>query len=53
MLSMHERKLFLSIIPFPEISAARAMPVLSTVVPYPEIQKGLTLRGVTRKGDRR
>ena len=39
------QKLFLSIIPFPEISAARAMPVLSTVVPNPEIQNGLDLGG--------
>ncbi len=46
------QKFFLSIIPFTEISAARAMLVLSTVVPNPEIQNGLALRGVTRKGDR-
>jgi propane 2-monooxygenase large subunit len=38
------QKLFLSIIPFPEISAARAMPVLTSVVPNPEIQNGLSLQ---------
>src|SRR2546428_11501755 len=38
------QKLFLSIIPFPEISAARAVPVLTSVVPTPEIQNGLSLQ---------
>src|SRR5207245_2707856 len=32
---MEWMKLFLGIIPFPEISAARAMPLLTTVVPAP------------------
>ncbi len=41
---MEWQKLFLSIIPFPEISAARAMPLLIEAVPNPEIHNGLALQ---------
>jgi propane monooxygenase large subunit len=41
---MEWQKLFLSIIPFPEISAARAMPLLTSVVPNPEIANGLVFQ---------
>jgi len=41
---MEWQKLFLSIIPFPEISAARAMPLLTRAVPNPEIHNGLALQ---------
>jgi propane monooxygenase large subunit len=41
---MEWQKLFLSIIPFPEISAARAMPLLTQAVPNPEIHNGLALQ---------
>lgn len=38
------QKLFLSIIPFPEISAARAMPMAIDAVPNPEIHNGLAVQ---------
>ena len=38
---MEWQKLFLSIIPFPEISAARAMPLAINAVPNPEVHNGL------------
>ena len=41
---MEWQKLFLSIIPFPEISAARAMPLLTEAVPNPEIHNGLAFQ---------
>ncbi|HKV02338.1 MAG TPA: hypothetical protein VJQ26_09455, partial [Ktedonobacteraceae bacterium] len=41
---MEWMKLFLGIIPFPEISAARAMPLLTSVVPNPELHNGLALQ---------
>jgi len=41
---MEWQKLFLAIIPFPEISAARAMPLLTEAVPNPEIHNGLALQ---------
>ena len=41
---MEWQKLFLSIIPFPEISAARAMPLLTEAVPNTEIHNGLALQ---------
>src|SRR5207244_2422831 len=41
---MEWQKLFLSIIPFPEISAARAMPLAISAVPNPEIHNGLAVQ---------
>ena len=41
---MEWQKLFLSIIPFPEISAARAMPLLTEAVPNPELHNGLAIQ---------
>src|SRR2546425_12602719 len=41
---MEWMKLFLGIIPFPEISAARAMPLLTSAVPNPELHNGLVLQ---------
>ncbi len=41
---MEWQKLFLSIIPFPEISAARAMPLLTEAVPNAEIHNGLAFQ---------
>jgi propane monooxygenase large subunit len=41
---MEWQKLFLSIIPFPEISAARAMPLSIGAVPNPEIHNGLAVQ---------
>jgi propane monooxygenase large subunit len=41
---MEWMKLFLGIIPFPEISAARAMPLLTSAVPNPELHNGLALQ---------
>ena len=41
---MEWQKLFLSIIPFPEISAARAMPLAIGAVPNPEIHNGLAVQ---------
>ncbi len=41
---MEWQKLFLSIIPFPEISAARAMPLLTEALPNPEIHNGLAFQ---------
>jgi propane monooxygenase large subunit len=41
---MEWMKLFLGISPFPEISAARAMPMLTSVVPNPELHNGLALQ---------
>ena len=41
---MEWQKLFLSIIPFPEISAARAMPLAINAVPNPEIHNGLAIQ---------
>src|SRR6202040_1391225 len=38
------QKLFLSIIPLPEISAARAMPMAIDAVPNPEIHNGLAVQ---------
>src|SRR5947209_4770792 len=38
------QKLFLSIIPFPEISAARAMPLTIGTVPNPEVHNGLAIQ---------
>ena len=37
-------KLFLAIIPFPEISAARAMPLAIGAVPNPELHNGLAIQ---------
>src|SRR4028119_2107111 len=41
---MEWQKLFLSIIPFPEISAARAMPLTIGTVPHPEVHNGLAIQ---------
>lgn len=41
---MEWQKLFLSIIPFPEISAARAMPMAIDAVPNPQIHNGLAVQ---------
>src|SRR3977135_3403209 len=41
---MEWQKLFLSIIPFPEISAARAMPLAIGAVPNPELHNGLAIQ---------
>ena len=41
---MEWQKLFLSIIPFPEISAARAMPLLTEAIPNPELHNGLAIQ---------
>jgi propane monooxygenase large subunit len=41
---MEWQKLFLSIIPFPEISAARAIPLLFSTVPNPEVHNGLAIQ---------
>src|SRR4030081_2214142 len=41
---MEWQKLFLSIIPFPEISAARAMPLVINAVPNPELHNGLAIQ---------
>src|SRR5436190_1508609 len=41
---MEWQKLFLSIIPFPEISAARAMPLAINAVPDPEVHNGLAIQ---------
>jgi propane 2-monooxygenase large subunit len=41
---MEWQKLFLSIIPFPEISAARAMPLTIGTVPNPQIHNGLAIQ---------
>ena len=41
---MEWQKLFLSIIPFPEISAARAMPLTIGYVPNPSIHDGLAIQ---------
>src|SRR6195256_2723625 len=41
---MEWQKLFLSIIPFPEISAARAMPLTIGCVPNPEVHNGLAIQ---------
>ena len=41
---MEWQKLFLSIIPFPEISAARAMPLTIGCVPNPSIHNGLAIQ---------
>ena len=41
---MEWQKLFLSIIPFPEISAARAMPLAINAVPNPEVHNGLAIQ---------
>ncbi|WP_433455302.1 methane monooxygenase [Streptomyces sp. CA-142005] len=41
---MEWQKLFLSIIPFPEISAARAMPMAIDAVPNPEVHNGLAVQ---------
>ncbi len=41
---MEWQKLFLSIIPFPEISAARAMPLTIGTVPNPEVHNGLAIQ---------
>ena len=41
---MEWQKLFLSIIPVPEISAARAMPLAIDAVPNPEIHNGLAVQ---------
>ena len=38
------QKLFLSIIPLPEISAARAMPLLFRTVPNPELHNGQAIQ---------
>jgi len=43
---MEWQKLFLSIIPFPEISAARAMPLAINAVPNPEVHNGLAIQMV-------
>jgi propane 2-monooxygenase large subunit len=41
---MEWQKLFLAIIPFPEISAARAMPLLTEAIPNPELHNGLAIQ---------
>src|SRR3979411_2911787 len=41
---MEWQKLFLSIIPFPEISAARAMPLTINTVPNPELHNRLAIQ---------
>ena len=41
---MEWQKLFLCIIPFPEISAARAMPLAINAVPNPEVHNGLAIQ---------
>ncbi|MCA1219597.1 methane monooxygenase [Streptomyces sp. 8L] len=41
---MEWQKLFLSIIPFPEISAARAMPMAIGAVPNPQLHNGLAVQ---------
>ncbi|HET6367641.1 MAG TPA: hypothetical protein VFG27_10470, partial [Pseudomonadales bacterium] len=41
---MEWQKLFLSIIPFAEISAARAMPLAVNAVPSPEVHNGLAIQ---------
>jgi propane monooxygenase large subunit len=41
---MEWMKIFIGISPFPEISAARAMPLLTTAVPNPELHHGLALQ---------
>jgi Methane/Phenol/Toluene Hydroxylase len=41
---MEWQKLFLSVVPFPEISAARAMPLAISAVPNPEIHNGLAVQ---------
>src|ERR1700736_652854 len=41
---MEWMKLFLGISPFPEIAAARAMPLLTSAVPNPELHNGLVLQ---------
>ncbi|MET0191490.1 MAG: hypothetical protein ABW212_20990, partial [Pseudonocardia sediminis] len=41
---MEWQKLFLSIIPLPEISAARSMPMLFSVVPNPELHNGQAIQ---------
>lgn len=41
---MEWQKLFLSIIPFPEISAARAMPLAINAVPNPQVHNGLAIQ---------
>ena len=41
---MEWQKLFLSIIPFPEISAARSMPMAIGAVPNPELHNGLAIQ---------
>ncbi|MGH9066294.1 MAG: methane monooxygenase [Acidimicrobiales bacterium] len=41
---MEWQKLFLSIIPLPEISAARAMPLVIDAVPNPEVHNGLAVQ---------
>ncbi|SNR34807.1 propane monooxygenase large subunit [Haloechinothrix alba] len=41
---MEWQKLFLSIIPFPEISAARAMPLLFSTVPNQELHNGQAIQ---------
>src|SRR5258708_19003020 len=41
---MEWMKLFLGISPFPDIAAARAMPLLTSAVPNPELHNGLVLQ---------
>jgi len=41
---MEWQKLFLSIIPFPEISAARSMPLSIAAVPNPSVHNGLAIQ---------
>jgi propane 2-monooxygenase large subunit len=41
---MEWQKLFLSVIPFAEISAARAMPLAVSAVPNPEVHNGLAVQ---------
>ena len=41
---MEWQKLFLSLIPFAEISAARAMPLAINAVPNPEVHNGLAIQ---------
>src|SRR5204862_6181025 len=41
---MEWQKLFLSIIAFPEVSAARAMPLAINAVPNPEVHNGLAIQ---------
>jgi len=43
---MEWQKLFLSLIPFAEISAARAMPLAINAVPNPEVHNGLAIHAV-------